>query len=357
MNRYFILKTGWDVLDLSRAYGLGTLLYTLSSQSRDIVLSDKNYWYEINAPSDISLDVETIAGYLDDNLDWNKVLITTKRGAQSAIKKKIRDFLSDKSKVMGILKKYSAFEVSQIPFTTRSSETLYGSMEPRSFKGFREPVRLKTSYSEGGTPKVSFQDWLLSIVGHINLTVWVYRADFSELLSVMPIPTNDGVEFGDLYAQIRDDIKRNIRRMHLAGRYPTLAYVGTRLTKSELGKMELAYSSAYQSLLYGSMMATGKGISQQWKPTISGIFPLDFIHFIAMCSRGIEILDMWEDVFKKTNRKGFEDLAVALADFIAVPTSVYFAKYLNLHARQFIGKKSGLHLYDSDVMREMVRYV
>jgi hypothetical protein len=313
--------------------------------------------YEIALPSDLSLDIERITGYTNDNLDWNKALITTKRGSQNDIKNSVKKFLLDASNVRGLLKKYSDFEISQIPSIGKGSKTLYGSMEPRSFKGFREPVRLKASYSEGDTPRVSFQDWLLSIVGHINLTVWIYRIDFNELLSVMPVPTSEGVGFGDVYTEMRDNIKRNVRRMHIAGRYPTLAYVGTKLTKNELQKKELVYSSAYQSLLYRSMMATGKGISQQWKPTISGIFPLDFLHSVAMCSKSMEILDMWEDVFKKTNRKGFEDLAVALADFIAVPTLANFAKYINLHTRQFIDKKGGLYLYMSEVMKEITRYV
>jgi hypothetical protein len=357
MNRYFILKTGWEMFDLSRAYGLGTLIYALSQQSRDVVLNDKNYWYEITVSSDLILDDGQISGYLSDDLDWDKALITTKRGQQKTIKEEVRSLLFNKTQVKEILNKYSAFEISQVPFIGKGSKTLYGSMEPRSFKGHRESIRLKTSYSEGDTPKVFIQDWLLSIVGHINLTIWAYSADFNELLSVMPTPSNKGLEFRSLDLEIRDNIKRSVKRMHRAGRFPTLAYIGTKLTKNELEKKELVYQSAYQSLLYGSMVATGRGKNKQWKPTTSGIFLLDFLHLISASLRGLEILDLWEDIFKKTNRKGFEDLAAVLANFVALPTLANFSKYINLHTRQFINKKIYLHLYDNEVMREMTRYV
>jgi len=356
MKRYFIVKSGWENFDLSRAYGLGLILYALSSESPEVILSDKNYWYEINAPPTLKPDVKRLSAYLGEDLNWNETLTTTTLKEKNKIKMETRQFLASKPKIREILESYSKFKTIQIPYKGKEAKTLYGSMELRSFKGFREPIRMKTGYSEGGTPKVPLQDWIISIVGHINITIWEYGSNFNELLAVMPMPMYEGIRIADLYMEIRGGIKQDIKRMHWAGRFPTLAYIGVELTKSRAKLVEgtWEYSPRYASLLYGSMVRSRR---KQWKPVVAGLFPLDFLHDIARSPQCVEILELWGDVFRKTNRKGCEDLAMTLSEFIADPTLSNLAKYINLHTRYLSTKKAWLNLYQDKIMREVMHNV
>jgi hypothetical protein len=144
--------------------------------------------------------------------------------------------------------------------------------------------------------------------------------------------------------------------MHWAGRFPTLGYIAVELTKSRVKLTEetWAYSPRYASLLYGSMV---KSRGKQWKPVVAGIFPLDFLHDIARSFQSVEILELWGDIFRKTNRKGCEDLAITLSEFIADPTLSNLAEYINLHTRYLSTKKAWLNLYQDKIMREIIHNV
>jgi len=110
----------------------------------------------------------------------------------------------------------------------------------------------------------------------------------------------------------------------------------------------------FSNLVFGVMVGSG----QQRKPYGGGAYPLDFLHkVIDSTEKAPEIFDRWVKIFKLTNQSGYEDLAMALSEFITYPSEGTLEKYLKTHLRIFLNKKAKPELYEYDTIKEVIKNV
>jgi hypothetical protein len=348
MQNFYVVKTGWEMFDLSRAYGLGLLLYGLSD--KEVFLSDKSYWYELTSSEIQKINPGKLSEFLRDDLSWNELGREIRGKKESII-----DYFGDETNINNLISSYSKFDVSEIP--TSKGETLYGTMEGRAIKGTRKEIR--RAYSEGDNIKVSKDDWSLSVLGHLNVTVWKYKVPgFDELLAAMPVPAFSGTKVSNLYWSLRVNINNAVKRIHRSGVLATLAYIGVELVKLTPRESPLAYTPRFSSILYNNLTSTGRGITKRWKPTTGGFFSLDFLNIVGQSLEAQRVLNRWTEIFRKTNlRAGYEDLAVYLSEFITYPSIETLERYLKTHLRFSIAKDIKISLYEEKTIGEVMQHV
>lgn len=357
MSQYFLTKTGWQFFDVSRAYGLGIILDTLAD---DAVVSDRGAFYYIRAKNNPDFNkIDTITTFLGNDQNWNWCLQTltgkdkkSGKGKREIKREEVIMFLTDKDNVMGLLEKFSKI---RSPSTIgRGSETLYQSMELAATKGVRESI-LK-SYSEGSNVPIHKDDFCLSILGHLNFNVRKKLRENNRdklLISVIPTPLN--TKIGDVL-EIYKMINEAVKGVHRAGWFPSVAHIAVNLVFEEIEvKKGGKFSPQFGSLIYGIMTKTGN----QWKPFTGGIFPLDFLHQIAKSNEAKTILNTWKKIFDWTAfRKGYEDIATALAEFIGNPTLTTYERYVKLYLRNELSKdRIKFGSYEKEILGEVISNV
>ena len=368
MSRYFVVKTGFEMFDLSRAYGLGVLLRGPSEA--ETYMHDRTYYYEISVSEVFNINTKKLRPFLRGDLNWRECLLTApgKGRIDSAKVEEVKNFFMDKNsskRISDLLNRYSFFKPVEIPSV--EGETLYEPMELRATKGLRDTIRLRKKYSEGSSIKVKEEDWMLSLLGHLNITSWKYdvlpRGVAGELLVAMPIPSLEGTEVMELLREIKGErIDKAIRRMHQAGKMSTLAWMGVKIVEATLELTERVfvpeYTPRFSSILYGSMKATGKGGVKRWKPATAGMFPLEYLNKIAEDKEESKnLLSSFDEFFRKTNKAGYEDLAASLSTYLADPSFINFENYLRHHLRYSLTKEAKLPLYTRKTMGGMMKHV
>lgn len=231
-------------------------------------------------------------------------------------------------------------------------ETLYQPMELAATKGIRDEILLKKQYSEGSSVKVSIDDFSMSVLGHVNATI----RKFSNMGMVFAVPSPTKTRILHLVDEIKKRIDDSVKGLHRAGWFPSLAQIAINLVLEELRVEEGSkFAPKFGSLIYGVMTRTGN----QWKPLTGGIFPLDFLHQIAESNEARDVLNKWRDVFEWTAfRKGYEDLPVALSEFIASPSLSNYERYIRLHLRNELDKdRIKFGSYEKKILEEVVNFV
>lgn len=347
MNRYFLPKTGWEFFDVSRAYGLGIIVHALSG---DAVVTDMGGFYLIESKRELDFErIEQIHLFLGDEQAWDRTLITIGRKSRENTKKNVEKVLNDLNLIKNILN--SLMYPNPPAVVGSGSETLYQSMDLAATKGIRDTILLKKQYSEGSSIKVLIEDFVLSVLGYVNVTVW--KMSNKELIFAIPTPTETKILH---LLEIRKRINDAVKGFHNAGWFSTIAQIAVNLVLEELDvKKGGKFAPKFSSLKYGVMTKTGN----QWKPLTGGIFPLDFLHRIAESNEAKNLLNKWKSIFERTAfRKGYEDLSVALAEFIANPTLSNYERYIRLHLRNELDKnRIKFGSYERKALEEVVNVV
>ena len=347
MNQYFLPKSGWEFFDVSRAYGLGIIVHALSGEA---VVSDAGGFYLIETKRNIDFNrFEHIYQYFGNEQDWNWTFLTIGAKQRNKIKEKVVIFMKESQNVENMLNNFEVLK-SSMCFDS-GKETLYQSMELAATKGIRDEVLLKKQYSEGAPIKIPVADFTLSVIGHINVTV----RKFSKANSIFAVAAPLNTKISHL-REIKSRIDTAIRNLHRAGWFSSLAHLSINLVLEEMRVKEGGkFTPTFGSLLYGVMIKTGT----QWKPFTGGIFPLDFLHQIAESEEAVEILNRWRDIFERTAfKKGYEDISIALAEFIANPNLSNYERYIKLHLRNDLDKQRiKFGSYEEKTLEEVIKHV
>jgi hypothetical protein len=337
MNRYLVPKTGWQFLDLAKAYGLSILVSILSKSA---IITDMGSYYEIQSKSDpVFSELPKITSYLGEDIEeWGNVLATLSKAQVKTLRNSMIEFFTNEENIKRIL----TLEFKGKPVT------LPQSLELGASKGIRKAV--PSSYSESQV-KIPAEELYLAVLGAINVSIWKGSKDYS--VAVYPLPL--GTRVGDIYT-IKHRLKESIKGFHRAGYFATVARIAVRLVKEE---KELMRGSSFLpkigGILYGVMMRTGN----QPKPFTSGLFPLDFLHSIVKTLEGEETLDKWTEILDRTSYlKGYEDIAMALSKFTAEPTLENYYSYIRLHLRNELRSNTiKFGSYDADSLLEVLKNV
>ncbi|WP_297436900.1 hypothetical protein [Thermococcus sp.] len=347
MNRYLVPKTGWQFLDLAKAYGLGIVIHTLSKEA---IIADRGSYYEIRSKNEPDFsELPKIRGYLGEDIDeWGHILTTLGSRAREGVKKAMKEFLTDENRIMRIFEHKLDEKTVSVDNFNGKSVTLPQSLELGASKGIRKAVL--SSYSESQV-KIPAEEFYLAVLGAINISVWKGSKDY--LVAGYPLPLDTRVE--DVYT-IKHRLKESVKGFHRAGYFSTVARIAVRLVKEEKELMRGgSFLPKIGGILYGVMMRTGN----QPKPFTSGLFPLDSLHSLVETLEGEEAIDKWIEILDRTSYiKGYEDIAMALSKFIAEPTLENYYPYIRLHLRNELRSNSiKFGSYDADSLLEVLKNV
>jgi len=350
--RYYIVKSGMQMYDLSKAYGLGSILQTLSGSI--VTIKDFGHYYLVNTQTKCDLKkIENLSMLLPDETDkkWSYLFLTLNKKERTD-KIKNCQMIKNKKIVSLILNKFKDIKQPEFGSEKKGRETLYQSMDLSATKGFREKIR-GIVYREGTQLYVPTEDFLLSVIGHLNFTIW--KKGQEQLISILFNPSTEGIWIsGEPDARrIVKNIDESIKT-HRAGILATLSYAATSLAKEISLQKERRFSPKFSNLIFGVMVASG----QRTKPYSGGIYPLDFLYkIINSTEKAIEIFDQWIEIFRLTNQPGYEDLAISLSEFITFPSQSTLEKYLKTHLGIFLNKKIKPKLYEEDIIKEIIKNV
>ncbi|MEM4258787.1 MAG: hypothetical protein QXL17_06530 [Candidatus Thermoplasmatota archaeon] len=355
--QYYVPKSGMPMYDLSRAYGLGYITNILSS-SESIVRDFGHYFFvETRKTSDIR-NIGKLSILTGTDLDWDSVFLTLKGTSRREKKiKEIIEFFSKEENLQAIFKKYQNLNEPQFLNSKGNGETLLQSLEIGGAKGLREDIRL-SSYSKGKQLWVPREDFVLSTIGHLHFTIWKWSGkgnDFKKV-SIMLHPGKEGVNIGGM-GDIKD-LKNKINeiaRGSKAGVLATLTNTAVHIAKKtyDIQKSSRLFTPKFSSLIYSVMAGTG----QQMKPFGGGIYPLEFLNNLSHSDNAGEIFDIWIDLFRVANIKGYEDMAIYLSEFITHPSMVTLERYLKIHLRFHISKDIKIKLYEEKMLAEVMKYI
>ncbi|HIE44329.1 MAG TPA: hypothetical protein EYP78_06005 [Candidatus Omnitrophica bacterium] len=347
-----------ETFDVSRAYGFGLLLDALKEEEEDAVaISDWGIYYLIGGPLIKKYDPDRIFVLFDSDssgLHWKETFLTS---SQRKIKVELKPATKKKIKraeevVRSQLKQIFIDYSKPIPIKIHDSkgETLLQSMELAATKGYRVPIRSKVSYTEGSSLKVPQKEWALAVLGEAHLSIWKFGEG---LVSIIPQPQKVKVMN---WRGIRSSI--DVGKLNSVSVSATLSHIAVLLAHGLQKRKQSgdSFIDKFSSLVYGGMVSAGRG---QWKPNKGGLFPMDFLYNLIDSNLEIsgEIFDLWDKVFQVGNRKGCEDIAVSLSEFIAHPTLDNWERYQRIHLRYLLDEEIKIRAYPEECIKEVMKNV
>jgi hypothetical protein len=358
---YYVVKSGMQMYDLSKAYGLGLILQKLSDSIVNV--KDFGYYYLVDTKTEYDFEkikeekIKNLAELLleESNKKWGYLFLTLKGERRVDKIKELKRLIINKKIISTILDKFKSIKQPEFFDSKKEeNETLYQSLDLGATKGFREKIK-GLVYHEGSQLYVPKEDFLLSVIGHLNFTIWKWKMEkkAGQLIMILFNPSSEGIRIG-ISPDARDITKGidDFLITHKAGIFPTLSYAAVLLAKEiSLQKERIV---KFSNLIFGIMVGSG----QQRKPYGGGVYPLDFLHkIINSTEKATEIFEQWINVFKLTNQPGHEDLALYLSEFITYPSKDTLEKYLKAHLRIFLSREIKPKLYEYDIIKEVIRNV
>lgn len=363
-----VVKTGMNMFDGCRAYGLSLVLSTVSKiegvQER-ITIQDYGSYYQIEGPqvNGKNLPNETSWSELfSPSEGWGRIFLTAggsttlnikkeeqKKKVEDNIKRKTDEFSSIlESNLQDILTRYSIFYSPELTTSSKKNfGTLYQSLEGAASKGFRRAVR--DGYEEGSQVYAPMGDLALAYLGGAKFVFWV-RGE--SMIGILPLPQriefSNHLEIGKL---LENKFVNRISVISSLAHYAVLFAERLREKKAS----QASYADKYSSLFFNAMVKTGN----QWKPVSGGIFPLELLFSLLERDLRIseEVFSTWDSVFRTGNMKGKEDLALTLGDFIAYPTLDSFEDHVKVQLGYLINEKAKFRTYSEECIREVMRFV
>jgi len=345
--QYYVMKTGMEMFDVCRAYGLGLVLDALREEGEEVtIISDSGIYYSVEGAEITKPEIDKLEPYFSPDTSWNKVFLTLGQAPRDKKVNTAKTILINKDKINQILENHK--KCVAVKYSS-NKETLYQSMDLVGTKGYRVPVRNKTAYTEGSSMKVASEDWALAALGEAHFSIW---KGGKALTSIIPKPERVLIMH---WNDIRNSVdKVGVNRTSISA---TLAHLAILLVKEvrERKKSGDPFMDVFSSLIYGAMIKTGN----QWKPARGGMFPVDFLYDLVRSDSEIsgDIFELWSHVFRIGNGKGREDLSLSLSEFIAYPTSESIEKYFKVHLRYLLQNDVPIRAYPDKCIKEILKNV
>jgi len=352
---YYVMKTGMEMFDACRAYGLGLAVERLTGESTFV--SDRGMYYlvkvdvaEIGELSKEEIKKKLLPLFAGRDLSWGRTFLTIQRKQTGELKRSTRRLIEKAKKIIlegagDIIEKFKSPSPVKIPDPT--GETLYLSMELAATKGYRVPIRTKSPYTEGTPLKVPAVDWALAALGETYFATWKNTID--ALIFVVPKPT----EVGMGHARDIQSIL-NKTRVCRTSTLTALAHMAVIIARDmqERKKSRDPFLPKFCSLIYGACVMTGA----QLKPKSGGVFSLELL--LNLMERDLEtseeIFELWDYLFKIGAVKGREELSLSLSKFIAYPTISNLEEHLRAYLRHAVKGDVKLKNYPKHSITEVL---
>ncbi|MGB4705075.1 MAG: hypothetical protein WBI18_08410 [Candidatus Saccharicenans sp.] len=358
--KFFINKSGLDIFDLCRAYGLAALLDNATPEGCIPVINDSGFSYLIDLP-----DEEIPNKFLLNNESWYQFFITDTNEAKEMAWNSL--FLTDKQnwtkkvqrvkKILSenldkIIKEFQKFDHLPEISSTRG-ETLSGPLDPSAFKGLRGKTR--ADYSEGQT-KVDSYNWALACLGGaIAGRYKIQKAQGNKWNYYVTFPVPQRIEFNNFR-----DIKQKTYTIGLKyiSCQNAAAHFSVCLAQKmrELAASKSKFSDRFSGVFYFSIVQSG----QQFKPSSGGNLSLYPLMELAFSSNPDidKVFEVWNYLFRKGSVQGCEDLGIAITDFIMHPSIETYEKHVRIFLRYMVRREvKSINFYTEKSLREVINYV
>ena len=348
--RYAVLKSGFEIFDTCRAYGLAELLHCLRRGEAAPIIQDTGqaYLIEVEAP-DSAPDLATSEEWLAvmEQSAWQQVFLTYK-AKWAEQRDKVRRAVEQQWQT--ILRQ----SVAGLSADFGGPCTLPGPLDPAAFKGLKGLTA--TAYSEAATA-ADEMNWALACLGaavaqryrpqKVTGAKWEYYV-------TLPIP--DLVRFSDFQA-IRELVYQQGLNYHglrnAVAHFSVLLADAVRQRAAGNPLLPLRFSG----VLYFSLFPSGN----QYKPAAGGIFQVGGLMELALSGRPsvAEAFATWNYLFRRGSHQGSEDLAEAITDLVMAPSLESYYDHARVFLRYVMKSRKGVKdddLYTEDALREVMNY-
>lgn len=388
MKCFYVVKSGFEILDLATAYGLAWSLEHIKKSQETVILKDSYSYYLIESPDIDFTRIKAIRGLLPTKID-NSLEV----GLATLNLKERRNFFENLKKFLEsnidifklIFKKFSTLETANQFFSVfdrrsplygsidplssqhwRSQNCyspLYGSIDPRGFKGERKKKKTIT-YGEGETYKnVPIENLFFAILGisKFALGQQSFRG-LREWILFFPVPNSkNGIEIKFLEEDI-EGVKDKISTIHSCGALATVVLSTLYLEKEIITrKHELG--------IWGIIFIHLVGTAQKPKAGKEGKLPLEILNKLASDLSESDysyLIDFWIDLIEISKKDIMKELGITLSSFIFQPDLRNFEKYIRTHLHLYLnprthekffyhGKK--VELYPQDLLKKICKHV
>ncbi len=356
--QYYIMKTGLEIFDLCRAYGLATFIDFASAENTSPIIYDARSFYIIEHES-IEISKERLIKNVGwhslfeespDERTWSRVFLTDKKNWPKKVKR-VKEILTKNAE--DILKDYrDPYRYPQI--SSNKGETLSGPLDPSAFKGLRG--RTRGDYAEGQT-KVDNFNWALACLGgSISGRYKNQKAQGNkwEYFVVFPVP--ERIELKN-FREIRNSTYtvglKYLSVQNAAAHFSVLLAEKMR----EMAASKSQFRDTFSGLFYFSIVQSG----QQFKPSLGGNLSLHPLMTLALTGNPIvaKVFNVWDYLFRKGSVQGREDLGEAITQFIMNPSLETYENHIKVFLRYVSMPREikTANVYDDEAIKEVIKYV
>lgn len=344
-EQFYVNKTGLELFDAIRAYGLGIMISGIRYEEPEVTIRDMGYAYILEVEGELPKepDEELFTG---DEIKWRQIFRTFKV-RKDAKKRHPKDDLEEiiSQNFEKILEAHKRADfIPEIGKRVKEGRTLYQTLDVSAAKGFREEKR-GTTYHEGSQLQVDKYSWAIAVLGAIHFVSWRESTNFMTILIPNPLDIYL-LEHREIYDELE---KEGVCRISAT---TTLAHYSIKLA-IQIAKRGKAPLVKYDSVIFNVMQKTG----QQPKPGGGGKYSLDFLEKLAKSPQGLETLEKLNRLFPISRQvKGIrQDVALATAEFLIRPSFENFRRWESLYIRGYINEK--LPLWDKSLLEEIIKNV
>ncbi|MBS7630100.1 hypothetical protein KEJ47_00760 [Candidatus Bathyarchaeota archaeon] len=343
-QKLFLNKTGLELFDIFRAFGLGFAIRGISYEDIEVVITDINYAYILDIEGEI-LNAPDPQLFIEAEPEWKNVFSTfrDRKDAKSRPPKEdVENIIKNEFENIISLHRDIAF-IPNIGKNVKEGKTLYQSLDISGAKGFREEKKGNV-YHEGTQVKVDKYSWAIGCLGAAITGTWREGNDFK--ITIVPNPYN--ISIGS-HRQILEEMGQE--KLCNISFSTTLAHFAVRLAE-KIALRKYSYDMTYDSVVFNLEKKT----SQQNKPGGGGKLGLGFLSALIDEDFGTEALKKFDQIFRSGFVKGAkQSLALALTDFLIHPTLDNFRRYEDLNIRGNINEH--VLLWDRRELEAIMKHV
>lgn len=349
--QYFVTRSGLEIFDACRAYGLAELLHSLARGRAAPTITEVGGGYCVVMPRelhDASLtECEEWHGVFSQN-SWQQVFLTYKKlwpGQRDRVKNSLERRAGE------ILGKAG----SELRVTAEGDCTLPGALDPTAFKGLKGLTG--GSYSEGPTTADEL-NWALGCLGAaVAQRYKIQKALGRKWEYYVTLPVPEEVRLGDFHT-VRQLVYE--KGLHYNGVRNAAAHFSLLLADAvrEKGAGNPWFPMRFSSVVYFWLFQSG----QQYKPSAGGVVQVGKLIGTALAhpEAASEMFRTWDYLFRRGSTKGGEDLAEAATELILTPSLESYYRHARIFLRYVVDRNKGVkheNLYTERALQEVMNYV
>lgn len=348
--QYFVMRSGLEIFDTCRAYGLAELLRVLTPDQQAPLIRDVGSGFLIEAGKpDLSLDLEKDEQWLElKGLDsWDRVFLTNIRRDRAKNREKVFETLqAEKDEIVEKAVYPGAGLIAEIG----TGQSIPGTIDPTAFKGLRGTKTSQYSEKQMGSDEVN---WALGCLGAAVAQRFQRSAAGAEFHVTLPVP--EEVSMTNFH-EVRDALYgRSIKAVSVR---ITAAYFAVGLAEKlrERASGNPFFPLRFSRLHYFLLFSAG----QQYKPSTGASVGLASLTALAIKEpvKAYRVLQSWQYLLELGQRKGYEELALSTSELVLDPSLDSYERHVKALVRFVYQKDKPFwkEPYDEEIIEEVIKY-